>query len=121
MNISMVKGWGPIIGISGILTNEYVWRCSGDESKNRRGVQIDLLIERSDGIIDICEMKYCKEPFVISTDYGRELRRKRDILAEATGTKSAVHTVMVTTEGVARNEEWGEIQAEITLDNLFEL
>ena len=109
------------LGISGILTNEYAWRCSGDESKNRRGVQIDLLIERSDGIIDICEMKYCKEPFVISTDYGRELRRKRDILAEATGTKSAVHTVMVTTEGVARNEEWGEIQAEITLDNLFEL
>ena len=109
------------LGISGILTNEYAWRCSGDESKNRRGVQIDLLIDRSDGIIDICEMKYSKEPYVISADYGRELQRKRDLLAEVTGTESAVHTIMVTTEGVVHNVEWGEIQAEVNLDNLFEL
>ena len=109
------------LGISGILTNEYAWRCSGDESKNLRGVQIDLLIDRSDGIIDICEMKYSKEPYVISADYGRELQRKRDLLAEVTGTESAVHTIMVTTEGVVHNEEWGEIQAEVNLDNLFEL
>ncbi len=109
------------LGISGILTNEYAWRCSGDESKNRRGVQIDLLIDRSDGIIDICEMKYSKEPYVISADYGRELQRKRDVLTEVTGTDSAVHTIMVTTEGVVHNVEWGEIQAEVNLDNLFEL
>ena len=109
------------LGISGILTNEYAWRCSGDENKNLRGVQIDLLIDRSDGIIDICEMKYSKEAYVISADYGRELQRKRDVLAEVTGTESAVHTIMVTTEGVAHNEEWGEIQAEVNLDNLFEL
>ena len=109
------------LGISGILTNEYAWRCSGDESKNLRGVQIDLLIDRSDGIIDICEMKYSKEPYVISADYGRELQRKRDVLAEMTGTGSAIHTIMVTTEGVVHNEDWGEIQAEVNLDNLFEL
>lgn len=109
------------LGISGILTNEYAWRCSGDESKNLRGVQIDLLIDRSDGIIDICEMKYSKEPYVISADYGRELQRKRDVLVEVTGTENAVHTIMVTTDGVVHNEEWGEIQAEVNLDNLFEL
>ena len=109
------------LGISGILTNEYAWRCSGDESKNLRGVQIDLLIDRSDGIIDICEMKYSKEPYVISADYGRELQRKRDVLAEMTGTGSAIHIIMVTTEGVVHNEQWGEIQAEVNLDNLFEL
>ena len=109
------------LGISGILTNEYAWRCSGDESKNLRGVQIDLLIDRSDGIIDICEMKYSKEPYVISADYGKELQRKRDVLTEVTGTDSAVHTIMVTTEGVVHNEMWGEIQSEVNLDNLFEL
>lgn len=109
------------LGISGILTNEYAWRCSGDESKNRRGVQIDLLIDRSDGIIDICEMKYSKELYVISADYGRELQRKRDVFAEVTGTESAVHTIMVTTNGVIHNEEWSEIQAEVNLDSLFEL
>ena len=107
--------------LSGSVTYDCTWRRSGDESKNLRGVQIDLLIDRSDGIIDICEMKYSKEPYVISADYGRELQRKRDVLAEVTGTGSAVHTIMVTTEGGVHNEEWGEIQAEVNLDNLFEL
>ena len=109
------------LGISGILTNEYAWRCNRDDSRAQRGVQIDLLIERSDGIIDICEMKYCKEPYAISADDGRELRRKRDVFMNVTGTKSAVHTVLITTDGLVHNEEWGEIQAEITLNDLFDL
>ena len=104
------------LGISGILTNEYAWRSSGDEK-----TQIDLLIDRSDGIIDLCEMKYSKEQYVISADYSRELQRKRKVFADVTGTKSALHTIMVTTEGVAHNEQWGEVQAEVNLDDLFEL
>ena len=103
------------LGISGILTNEYAWRSNGEEK-----AQIDLLIDRSDGIIDICEMKYAKDQYVISVDYSRELQRKRQVFTDVTGTKRAVHIVMVTTEGVVHNEQWGEIQAEITLDDLFE-
>ena len=49
------------------------------------------------------------------------MQRKRDVLTEVTGTDCAVHTIMGTTEGVVHNEEWGEIQAEVNLDNLFEL
>ena len=109
------------LGISGILTNEYAWRCNRDDSRGLRGVQIDLLIERSDGIIDICEMKYSKDPYVITADDGKELRRKRSVFMEVTGTKSTVHTVVVTTEGLVHNEEWGEIQAEVTLSDLFDL
>lgn len=56
------------LGISGILTNEYAWRCLPNEKENRRGVQIDLLIDRSDGNIDVCEMKYSKEPYSITSD-----------------------------------------------------
>lgn len=108
------------LGISGILTNEYTWRCAPDETTGRRGVQIGLLIDRSDGIIDICEMKYSKDQYTITSDYSRELARKREVLIAVTETKKAVHNVMVTTEGVAHNAEWGEIQAEVTLDNLFE-
>ena len=108
------------LGISGILTNEYAWRCAPDEAIGRRGVQIDLMIDRSDGIIDICEMKYSKNQYTISSDYNQELVRKREMFVSITGTKKAVHSVMVTTEGVVHNAEWGEIQSEITLDNLFE-
>lgn len=107
------------LGISGILTNEYAWRCIHDEKKGRQGVQIDLLIERSDGIIDICEMKYAKDQYTITSDYNRELARKREEFINVTETKSAVHTIFVTTDGIAHNAEWGDIQAEITLDDLF--
>lgn len=108
------------LGISGILTNEYTWRCAPDETVGRRGVQIDLLIDRSDGIIDICEMKYSKDQYTITSDYSKELARKREVFVSVTETKNAVHTIMVTTEGVVHNAEWGEIQAEVILDNLFE-
>ena len=109
------------LGINGILTNEYAWRCMPDEEKNRRGVQIDLLIDRSDGIIDVCEMKYSKDIYTITADYAHELARKRDVLQSATGTKNAVHSIMITTDGVTKNEHMSEIQAEIILDDLFEL
>ena len=109
------------LGISGILTNEYAWRCMPDESIGRRGVQIDLLIDRSDGIIDVCEMKYSKDTYTITSDYADELVRKRNVFQAVTGTKKAIHSIMVTTESLTRNEYWGDIQAEIKLDDLFEL
>jgi len=107
------------LGISGILTNEYAWRCASDESNGRRGVQIDLLIDRNDGIIDICEMKYSKDQYYITSDYNRELARKREVFIDVTQVKNAVHIVMVTTEGLANRAECDEVQAEVTLDNLF--
>ncbi len=109
------------LGISGILTNEYAWRCLPDEKQNRRGAQIDLLIDRSDGIIDVCEMKYSKDTYTISSDYADELARKRDVLQSATGTRNAIHSIMITTNGVTKNEHRGEIQAEILLDDLYDL
>ena len=107
------------MGISGVLTNEYAWRCQPDKETGRRGVQIDLLIDRSDGIIDLCEMKYSKKEYAISEDYEKELIQKRSVFAEVTKTKSAVHTVMVTTNGLVQNAHVGEIQKDIVLDDLF--
>jgi hypothetical protein len=109
------------LGIGGILTNEYAWRCLPDESTGRRGVQIDLLIDRSDGIIDLCEMKYAREPFAITSDYTEEIARKRNVFQTVSGTKKAIHSIVVATDGLVHNEYWGDIQAEIQLDDLYEL
>ena len=92
-----------------------------DERIGRSGVQIDLLIDRSDGIIDVCEMKYSKDTYTISSDYADELIRKRDVFQSVTGTKKAIHSVMVTTDGLTLNEYSGDIQAEIRLDDLYEM
>ena len=109
------------LGISGILTKEYAWHCLADKKNNQRGVQIDLLIERGDGIINLCEMKYSKDRYVISSAFAKELRRKQAVFVNATKTKKAIHSVMVTTEGIDHSGEWEEIQAEVDLNDLFEL
>ena len=107
------------LGISGILTNEYAWRYYGDVSKGIPGAQIDLLIDRSDGIIDLCEMKYSKEPYSISGDYEKQLLRKKKVFSQVTKTRKAIHIVMVATAGLAHNAHFGEIQNEVDLDDLF--
>ena len=60
------------LGISGVLTEEYAWRCQPDEKSGTPGAQIDLLIDRADGIIDLCEMKYSDAEFAI-TERGGEV------------------------------------------------
>ena len=84
--------------------------------KERRS---NRLAHRSDGIIDLCEMKYSKKEYVITKDYEDELIQKKATFAEVTKTKSAIHTVMITTDGLMRNAYIGEIQNEVVSDDLF--
>lgn len=109
------------LGINGILTSEYSWRHIAKPGDDERGAQIDLLIDRSDGIIDMCEMKYSIGRYTVTSNYCEELIHRQNALRKATGISKAIHTVMVTTEGVTRNAQWGEIQAEVTLDDLFDI
>ena len=71
--------------IAGILSEESQWFVRADE--NGDGAKIDMLIDRRDRVINICEMKFCSDEFVIDKDYNRELRRKISRFTEVTGTK----------------------------------
>ena len=110
------------IGISGVLTNEYAWRHvpknQSAEAKSE-GVQIDLLLDRSDGIIDLCEIKYSSDKYSITEAYHEKLNRRKAVFAEVTKTRKALHTVLITTYGLAKNAYVGDIQNEIQLDDLF--
>ena len=103
------------LGISGVLTYSSSWRSKDRES----GAQIDLVIDRRDRIINLCEMKYADNEFTITKEYDKILRNKRSAFKEETRTRKTVHTTMITTYGVKRNEYWGNIQSEVTLDDLF--
>ena len=105
------------LGISGVLSNIYSWRKEADENGN--GAQIDLLIDRNDHVINVCEMKYSMSEFTIDADYERELRNKKSLFIETTKTRKAVHLTMVTTYGVRQNSHSGVVQSEITLEDLF--
>ena len=103
------------LGISGVETMEYAWRSIQDEG----GAQIDLLIDRRDGVINLCEMKYTLEPFAIDANYEDILIHKRELFREETGTKKALYVTLVSAEGLRQNSHSGVIQALIRGDDLF--
>lgn len=105
------------LGITGIVSGLCSWQVKSSEG--RKGTQIDLLIDRGDNVIDICEMKYTKEPFYISAEYEEHLQNRRARFLEETGTDKAVHLVMICASGIEPNSHSGELQKVITLDDLF--
>jgi predicted HNH restriction endonuclease len=98
-----------------VLTNTASWRSN--ETDN--GAQIDLLIERNDKVINLCEMKYAQEQFIIDKKQDENLRNKRAVFKRETKTRKALHLTMITTYGVKHNEYWGNIQSEVMMDDLF--
>ena len=106
------------LGISGVLTRVFSWRHAADETC-ADGVQVDLLIERADRVVNVCEMKYSQKPFVIDKAYDKQLRYKASAVMEYMKNRIAVHITMVTANGLAHNGYWGTVQSEVSLDDLF--
>ena len=105
------------LGIAGVATSTYSWRSKSDDSD--RAVQIDLVIERADNTIDICEMKFTEQEYAITKDYDHILRQKVGTFIEETKTRKSVHLVFVTSCGLRHNMYSGSVQAEVVLDDLF--
>lgn len=87
------------LGISGIYTEVSAWRSRQSEN----GAQIDLLIDRSDRVINVCEMKFSVGPFAITKDYADNLRNKLAVFREETGTSKTLFLTMITTFGLKPN------------------
>lgn len=105
------------LGISGVYTEEASWRSSG----KTKGAQVDLLIDRRDQVISLCEMKFSINPFTIDKKYAAELRDKIGVFRSETGTRKAVFLTMLTTYGIRPNEHSaGLVQSSLTMDCLFE-
>jgi hypothetical protein len=103
------------LGIAGVLSYVSGWRSKTAED----GAQIDLLIDRNDNIINLCEMKYANKEFVITKNQDANLRNKRAAFIEESKTRKTVHVTLITTYGVTHNEYWNNIQSELMLDDLF--
>ncbi|MBS1664932.1 MAG: ATP-binding protein [Bacteroidetes bacterium] len=106
------------LGIEGVLTNSSTWRHI--PGKGTQGAQIDLLLDRQDRCINMCEMKFSSSEFVIDKKYAAELDMKVNVFRAETGTKKTIFPTMITTYGARRNEYYlGRIQAEILMEDLF--
>ena len=82
-------------------------------------MQIDLIIERADQVINLCEVKYSQKEYAIDKDEDLRLRNRCGSFKEETKTRAAIHPVLVTTFGMKQNMYSDYISAEVVLDDLF--
>lgn len=103
------------LGISGVQTLVCSWRSSNTE----KGAQIDLLIDRKDETINICEMKFYKSEFEISKEYEEKLLEKLRIFTEETKTSKSLLLTLITFFGLKQNKHSYIVQKQITMNDLF--
>ena len=105
--------------IGGVLSKEYAWSVYADEDRGITGAQIDLLIDRRDHVVSLCEMKYSVNRFGIDKDYDEDLRNKIDSFIKATDCKKTVQLVLITTYGLKSSKYNSLVNAEVVLEDLF--
>ena len=104
------------LGISGIETNEFAWR----NSKSDKNVQIDLIIDRKDGVINLCEMKYTNEEYTLDQKEYQNIQNRLSVFQNESGTNKAIHITLVSGNGLKNNKYSGIIQNVISGENLFD-
>ena len=101
--------------LDSMLTKYYSWRSK----ESVPGAQIDMIIERADGIINICEMKYSKSDYKHDIKDSRSLMNKVDYFVSETKTKKTIQTVLVTTYGLKMGDHADDFQKVLTMNHLF--
>ena len=105
-----------ILGISGVVSSNSAWSKRDDD---KDGTQIDLLINRNDNVLNMCEIKYYGDTFTVNKDYYKTLLHRHEVLRETLPPKVSIHSTLITTFGLTQNEYSGIFSAVITLDDLF--
>ena len=102
--------------ISGVNSLQGSWI----EKNKKNNAQIDLLIDRDDNIINICEMKFYNTGFILDKKYANEIAKKVDAFSLSTKTKKNVFITFITSYGLISNKYSKQhVQSELTINHLF--
>jgi len=100
------------LGIKGVGTRTY--------SYYSKETQIDMVIERDDNVVNMCEMKYSREPYTITKNEAEKLEKRASTLRKIFGSRKNIYITMVTLSGLERNEYANSIvQDSVTLDDII--
>ncbi|HMO62052.1 MAG TPA: ATP-binding protein [Ferruginibacter sp.] len=106
------------LGIRAVYTEQSSFYYKG--STHEPGTQIDLLIDRNDNVINICEVKFYDRPFSLDKKYADDLRNTMRIFKERSKTKKSLFLTFITSFGLAPNiHSIGYVQQELTMESLF--
>lgn len=103
--------------IDGILTEFYSWRSKDKETKTK--TQIDLIIDRADQMINLCEIKYSTGVYTITKNEETKLRNRISDFTTETRSKVGILLTLITPFGLKENIYSSGISAQVTLDDLF--
>lgn len=104
------------LGILGVASQQYAWISKESEP----GARIDLLIDRRDGIINVCEMKYTMQEYEIDAEYEKKLVNKLEAFRKEAAPDKALHLTLVSAQGLKKGAYSGGVQRIITADDLFQ-
>lgn len=105
------------LGISGIQSRACCWVWKNDGAS--KGAQIDLVIDRADQTVNICEMKYAKSAYEITKSDDESFDHKMSVFLQQTKTKKSLMLTLITSFGIAKNKYSGHIQNQVVIEDLF--
>ena len=105
------------LGIAGVQTSESVWRDVSEDD----GVQIDLLIDRADYCINLCEIKFSDTAYTITKSYAEALQKKKELFKRISKTRKTVFITMITSFGLVDNaHSVNTVDITVDVKGLFE-
>lgn len=106
------------LGISGVYSLASSFRKKG--TADDEGVQIDFVLDRNDHIINLFEIKFHNQPFILSKEYADKLQRVLWAFQADSKTRKQVTWVFISTFGLVSNQHSvGLVSRVLTLDDLF--
>ena len=106
------------LGITGIYSETAIWKSRGNSSKD--AAQIDLVINRRDNCMNLCEIKFYENKFLLDKKYAAALHQKKNIFKQETKTNKHLYITLISTMGIEHNEHSiGLIDQYLNLDHLF--
>ncbi|MBR2824497.1 MAG: ATP-binding protein [Clostridia bacterium] len=110
------------LGISGILSNAYAWNCKSHVDRDGvqwKGGQIDLILDRSDQVMNLCEMKYSQSEYIISKALMESIRERTELFRREQKTKKNLRCTFVTLYGIKPGKYSALVDSQITMNDLF--
>jgi len=105
------------LDILGVSSRQSAFVVKGDGETE--GMQIDLLIDRKDNVLNLCEMKFVGNEFEVDNDYEKKLRYRLQWMLDHMNRKQSLQMTLVTTFGLKYGYHSGVFQQVVTLDHLF--
>lgn len=91
------------------------WKFIPPKKSKEAGAEIDLIIDRVDNCINICEIKFSNKEYQIDKNYAKILANKIKVFQDKTKTQKQIFLTMITTYGVKQNI-WSEDLVDSTVD-----